>query len=244
MKGLFVTGTDTEVGKTVITAGLALALRRRGFSVGVAKPVQSGHAADDPTGDAMRLRVLAGLDEGPDEITAYAFRAPLAPLVAARIEGRKVEPAAVVRHVRALGVRHDVLLVEGAGGLMVPLADGWTVADLARALALPLLVVARPGLGTVNHTVLTLTAARAFGLDPVGVVLNGHRPDTDPSAETNAELIESLAGISVLGRTPWLDGELAPDRLVAMVEEHVDLDPLLRALSKEDAHVGRHAAAH
>jgi len=243
VRGFFVTATDTEVGKTVITAGLALALRRRGFSVGVAKPVQSGHAADDPFGDAMRLKALARLDERPEEIVAYAFRAPLAPLVAARIEGREVEPATVVRHVRALGDRHDVLLVEGAGGLVVPLAEGWTIADLAGTLALPLLVVARPGLGTVNHTVLTLKVARELGLDPAGVVLNGHRPETDASAETNAELIESLGGVPVLGRTPWLDGELAPDRLEAMVEEHVDLDPLLRAIGKEDAHVSEHVPA-
>ncbi len=244
MKGLFVTGTDTEVGKTVIAAGLACALRRRGHSVGVAKPVQSGHAAGDPAGDAMRLKSLAELGEEPDEIAPYAFRAPLAPLVAARLEGRAVEPEAVLRSVRALGARYDLLLVEGAGGLIVPLAESWTVADLASALGLPLLVVARPGLGTVNHTVLTITAARALGLEPAGVVLNGYRPDTDASADTNGELIESLAGVPVLGLTPWLDGELTPVRLAAMIEDNVDLEPLLSALAfMEDADAPKHAAA-
>jgi dethiobiotin synthetase len=131
----------------------------------------------------------------------------------------------VVAHVRALAARHQAVLVEGAGGLMAPLAEAWTCADLAAALELPLLVVARPGLGTVNHTVLTVLAARQRGLDPVGVVLNGLRPETDASAQTNAELIEAFAGVPVLGVTPWLD-ELTRDGLRGMLQGHVDLEPL------------------
>ncbi len=234
--GIFVTATDTGVGKTVLTAGLALAFAARGHSVGVAKPVQSGARADDPAGDAMLLKRWVGLTEAPGEIAPFAFAEPLAPLVAARLEGRAVDRGEALERVRALAARHDLLLVEGAGGLMVPVGEDWTVADLARDLGYPLLVVARPGLGTVNHVTLTVLVARQLGLDPVGVVLNGHGPHADSSRGTNAALIEQLANVPVVGRTPWLEGELSGDRLRDMVLEHVDVDFLARcALGTETA---------
>lgn len=225
MTGLFVTGTDTGVGKTVLTAGLALALRARGHFVGVAKPVQSGALAADPAGDAMLLRRWTGVAEQGEEIAPYSFAAPLAPLVAARLEGRTVDRAEVAARVRALAARYEAVLVEGAGGLLVPVGEDWTVADLALSLGLPLLVVARAGLGTVNHTALTVLVARRLGLEPVGVIVNGAR---DESSQTNAELIERLADVPVLGETPWLDGELTAERLRALVEERVDVDALAR----------------
>ena len=137
MNGVFVTATDTAVGKTVITAGLALALSAEGFDIGIAKPVQSGNLADDPEGDAMRLKALTGISESPEEIVASSFSASLAPLVAARLEGTEIHGDVLVDHVRALAARHQAILVEGAGGLLVPLAEGFTVADLAVALGLP-----------------------------------------------------------------------------------------------------------
>jgi dethiobiotin synthetase len=224
--GLFVTGTDTGVGKTVITAGLASALRARGHAVGVVKPVQSGALAEDPSGDAARLVRLAGLSETPAEVAPYAFAAPLAPAVAAGLEGRRVDRDVVLDAVQSIAARYDAVLVEGAGGLMVPLAEDWTVADLAGALGLPLLVVARAGLGTVNHTVLTVLVARQHGLDPAGVVLNGA---TDESSRTNALLIERHAGVPVVGRTPQLVGELTSERLRTLVEQHIDVDALVRS---------------
>jgi len=225
MKGLFVTGTDTGVGKTVLTAGVALALRARGYSVGVVKPVQSGAAATDPDGDAMLLKRWAGVEEPAEAIAPYSFAAPVAPLVAAQLEGRVVDRADVIERVRRVGERYEVVIVEGAGGLLVPVGEDWTVADLALELALPLLVVARAGLGTVNHTALTVLTARALGLDPLGVVLNGAG---DESSDRNAELIERLADVPVLGRTPLLEGRLTGERLRALVEEHVDVGALIQ----------------
>ena len=222
--GLFVTATDTGVGKTVVTAGLALALAARGHSVGVAKPVQSGARADDPAGDAMLLKRWVGLAEAPGELAPASFAEPLAPLAAARLEGRTVDREQVVERVRALAARYELLLVEGAGGLMVPVGETWTVADLALDLGYPLLVVARPGLGTVNHTTLTVLVARQLGLDPAGVVLNGD----DSSRSMNAALIERLAGVPVVGQTPWLNGELTGARLRDMALEHVDVEYLAR----------------
>ena len=190
-RGYFVTATDTGVGKTFVTAALAAAFRARGRDVAVFKPVQSGAVADDPSGDA----VLLGAD------CVYAFSAPLAPLVAAHAEGRTIELEPILARAGELAREHDLLLVEGAGGLLVPLADDLDLADLAAALGLPLVIVARAGLGTVNHTLLTIEAARTRGLDLAGVVLNGK---SDESTAENAALIEERSGVRVLAQVPRL----------------------------------------
>ena len=190
-RGYFVTATDTGVGKTFITAALATALRAHGRDVALFKPVQSGATADDPSGDA----VLLGAD------CVYGFAASLAPLVAARAEGKTIELEPILARARELAHEHELLLVEGAGGLLVPLADKLDLADLAVALGLPLVVVARAGLGTVNHTLLTIEAARARGLELAGVVLNG---ESDESTADNATLIEAGSGVRVLAQVPRL----------------------------------------
>jgi dethiobiotin synthetase len=226
MTGLFVTGTDTGVGKTVVTAGIVAALRARGHEVGVAKPLQSGALADDPTGDAMLLRRWSGVEDTAQEISPHSFAAAFAPAVAAELEGRPVTLANAVAAVRAIAAKHDAVVVEGAGGLMVPLGPDWTVADLAAELGLPVLVVARAGLGTVNHSSLTVHAARSFGLDPVGVVLNG---PADESSDRNATMIEQLASVRVLGHTPQLEGKLTGERVRDLVEHNVDVGALAGA---------------
>lgn len=202
MRGLFVTGTDTDVGKTVVTAAIALALKARGVEVGVMKPVQTGG------GDAHTLRRLAELEDAPEQIAPFSFAAPLAPLVAGRLEGVELDLDTVASAVRRSD--RDFTLVEGVGGLLCPIGPDWTIADLAANLALPLLIVARAGLGTVNHTLLTVEEARRRGLEVAGVVLNGR---VDDSTATNTELIESFGGVPVLAELPWLDGEITSDRL-------------------------------
>jgi dethiobiotin synthetase len=226
VNGLFVAGTDTGVGKTAVTAGVVLALRGRGYSVGVVKPIQSGALAADPDGDAMLLKRWTGVAESASELAPYSFAAALAPLVAAEVEGREVHLAEVVESVQAVADRYESVIVEGAGGLLVPVGADWTVADLACALGLPILVVARAALGTVNHSALTVLALRGLGLEPIGVVLNGAEDD---SSQRNAELIERLADVPVLGRTPWLEGELTGERLRELIEENVDVGALAGA---------------
>jgi dethiobiotin synthetase len=228
--GLFVVGTDTGVGKTVVTAALVHAFRAHGHETGVCKPVQSGQLADDPAGDAATLVRLGDVSATPSEVCVYAFAPPLAPLVAARREGRAVEVGPILERVRELQARFAALLVEGVGGLLVPLGEGLTVADLAVRLGFRLVVVARPGLGTVNHTALTVAVARARGLTVAGVVLNGYREKVDESVADNPALIAELAEVSVIGRTPWLDGELTASRIRARIAPAVDVAPLLAAL--------------
>lgn len=227
-RGLLVTATDTGVGKTIVTAGLCGALAARGPSVGIFKPLQSGSLLDDPEGDAATLVRLGGLSATPAEICLAAFAAPLAPAVAAAREGRTVSLTEVVARARELERACDLLLVEGAGGLLVPMGEEWTIADLAVALGYPVLVVARAGLGTVNHTALTVEALRARGLVVAGVVLNATQ-EPDPSWVDNPALIERLAAVRVLGSVARID-PLTPDTVAAAVAAAVDFDGLLAAV--------------
>lgn len=200
-RGFFITGTDTGVGKTVVTAALAAALRARGVDVGVMKPVETGVAPEPVAGESSDAEVLAraaGVDDPLTLVGPVRLREPLAPLVAARREGREVCLRTLMTAFRTLRERHAVMLVEGAGGLAVPIAPGLLMADLAGELALPLLVVARPSLGTINHTVLTVAFARAAGLRVAGIVINGTPAEPGPAEETSPAVIEELSGARVV----------------------------------------------
>ena len=206
IKGLFVTGTDTDVGKTQIAAGLTAALRGQGINAGYFKPVQSGCPEAGgrliPT-DARVAQKLAKLPEPLELLTPITLRLPLAPGVAAAREGIKVDLERVAAVFRELASRYDFLVVEGAGGLYVPLVDtNFLVLDLARWLKLPLLVVAKAGLGTINHTALTVLAARQAGLPVAGVIFNRCSANPGLAEQTNPEVIEALTGVPILGKVP------------------------------------------
>jgi dethiobiotin synthetase len=201
MRGLFVTGTDTGVGKTEVACAVVTGARAAGLDVGAMKPAESGATPGEPS-DSERLRAAAGGGDDPALVCPYRLSAPLAPAVAARLEGIEIRLEAVLAAARALAARHAALLVEGAGGLLVPLTARETYADLAVALGLPVLVVARAGLGTVNHTALTVEALRARRLPIAGVVLNRVGPVDDPSVPYNAAEIERLTGARVLATLP------------------------------------------
>jgi dethiobiotin synthetase len=221
MRGLFVTATDTGVGKTEVACGLVRGWRARGLDVGAMKPAQSGVGAGEPS-DADRLRAATGDADPPELVCPYSFPAPLAPAVAARLAGVEISLPRVLEAARALAARHAALVVEGAGGLLVPLTARETYADLAVALGLPVLVVARAGLGTVNHAALTAEALRARGLALLGFVLNRAAPVADPSEPHNAAEIERLTGAPVLAALPYL-----PDP-AARAARMADLAPLVQ----------------
>lgn len=208
--GLFVTGTDTGVGKSAVTAALARALHRRGVDVGVMKPVETGVAAD-PAGfaasDAGLLARAAEVADAPELVGPVRLREPLAPSVAAELEGREVRLEEVLAAYRTLAARHACMLVEGAGGLAVPVAPGVLISDLVRATGLRLLIVARPGLGTINHTVLTAHFARAVGLQLAGVVINGMPAEPGLPERTSPAVIEALAAAPVLAVLPWVEDQ-------------------------------------
>jgi dethiobiotin synthetase len=195
VRGLFVAGTDTGAGKSVVAAAIAATLRAEGLSVAAAKPVLTG--LDEPTGawpaDDELLASVTG--QAREEVAPIRFGPPVSPHLAAALAGTELSPAAMVAHVR--GLEADAVVVEGVGGLLVPLAPDASVRDLARALALPVVVAARPGLGTINHTLLTLEAARAGGLDVRAVVLTPW-PDAPSELErSNAETISAVGGVPV-----------------------------------------------
>jgi dethiobiotin synthetase len=231
---LFVTGTDTGVGKTTVGCALVAAARARGLRVQAMKPVETGCSAS-PRGlvpaDAMALeRAARGSHSAlPPRATVFRFTAPLAPSVAAEREGRAVALAPILRAAdRLRSLAPDLLLVEGAGGLLVPLTASLDMTDLAAALGAPLVVVARDGLGTINHTLLTLEAAVARRLPVAAVVLNAADDLTsDFEARRNAEEIARRGRVPVLGRLPHLAG--SPDDLGRAAEAHLDLSRLLPA---------------
>jgi dethiobiotin synthetase len=197
VSALLVTGTDTGVGKTFVACALAHALRRQGRSVAVMKPVETG--VDGAPEDALRLRAAAADPAPLDAICPYRLRAPLAPAVAARLEGVTIDLDRLVGLIARRAAEADLLLVEGAGGLLVPIVERETYADLAARAGLPLLIVAANRLGTVNHCALTARVAADAGLLVRGFVLSQPAPATDASAATNAETIVALTGLQCRG---------------------------------------------
>ncbi|MEA2567091.1 MAG: dethiobiotin synthetase, partial [Actinomycetota bacterium] len=198
--GIFVTGTGTGVGKTVVAAAVARTLRRAGLGVAAMKPAQTG--TSEGADDLAFIRLAGGVPAARCS-AAYNLRRPLAPSVAARMEGISLEPGRIVDDFRRLRRQADVVVIEGAGGLLVPFNDSADMADLASALQVPLLIVALPGLGTLNHIALTLDAARTRGLEVAGVVLCGFPAEPGLAEATNPGEVEELAG--VVPHLPGLD---------------------------------------
>jgi dethiobiotin synthetase len=208
-RGLFITGTDTGVGKTYVGGLVARALRRTGHSVGVYKPAASGCRLVDGrliSDDAVALWDAAGRPGALAMVCPQVFAAPLAPHLAAKAEGRTLDPRLLRRGLEVWRGRCDVVLVEGAGGLLSPLGDDESVADLAWDLGFPLLIVARNALGTINHTLQTLVVASVYRgrLDVTGIVLN--HPSLlqdDPSVAGNRAELERLARVPVLAEVAY-----------------------------------------
>jgi dethiobiotin synthetase len=233
-RSLLITGTDTGIGKTTVASAIAAALGRRGHDIGVIKPVETGcePASDGSLTalDALQLRWAAGRNDAIEIVCPFRLRDPLAPSVAARRAGTELDLADVVRHVRAMIERCELALVEGAGGLLVPLTPSSTFADLARACDLRVLVVVGNRLGAINHARLTLDWARTAKLSVAGYVVNTLSRESDLAAQTNIEVLRELCGPSLgvlpfLGPVPHTDSERA--RLASIAEAAIDLDVLL-----------------
>ena len=232
MKGFFVAGTDTGVGKTEIARAICALLARRGLRPLALKPVETGCAPDHPE-DALALLAACGTGQLLDEICPYRFRLPAAPLVAAEAEGATID---LLRIEQLVSRAKAPIVVEAAGGLLVPLARAAlsldqmdpadrgparaivTNLDLADRLRLPVVLVARAGLGTLNHTALSVDALERRGLETAAVVLNRCVPDDDPSVATNARWVSELTGARVLGPGPFVaDARERPAALAQLI---------------------------
>jgi dethiobiotin synthetase len=225
--GLFIAGTDTGVGKTFIAGGLASFFHQRGVRVGVMKPVESGCeplAGGLQPQDGVFLQKMSSSTDDLKKIVPYRLEHPLTPSVAAELEDVVIDLEAIKDIYQEREVQYDMMLVEGVGGLLAPLYKRSTSVDLIRLLDIPLIVVARNALGTINHTLLTVEHARQSGLAVLGVILNGCSPDPDVSVETNHQVIRELSGVPFLGEVPFLSHPEETDNLAlaALIEEHVD----------------------
>lgn len=209
--GLFITATDTDAGKTVVTCAIAAALRSAGVKVGVCKPIATGcrHEREGlVNADAEALAHFADCRLPLDVINPVRYHPPLAPAVAAEKAKKPVDFGAIADSLRRLDGEHDVLLVEGIGGIMVPLDEQRTVLDLAAMIGYPILVVTRPGLGTLNHTALTCSAIVRRGLCLAGLVINGYNPEPpeyDPAIDDNPLWLAKQNHTKVLATIPRAD---------------------------------------
>jgi dethiobiotin synthetase len=226
VRGCFVTGTDTGVGKSVVAAAIVAALHARGAGVRALKPVITG-LKEEPVraGWPHDHELLARAARcAPAEVALITYDPPVSPHLAARLAGRPIDPARLLAGIREAGERAEVLVVEGVGGLLVPLADGYGVRELARDVGLPLVVAARPGLGTINHTLLTLEAARAASLTVAGVVLTPWPEAPSAIEASNRETIAELGRVPVAA-LPQIDHG-APE-LLATAGELLPIDAWL-----------------
>lgn len=223
-----VTGTDTAVGKTVVGCALAAALVERGTRVGVMKPVETGVANGASTSDAHALARAAHCTEDLELIRPYTFVPPLAPMAAARQAGVEIEYERLETALGAIAHERDFVIVEGAGGLLVPLTANLDFATLFSRFGARTIIVARNRLGAVNHTLLTLRAAHGAGLDVVAVVVHDEAPEfTDEASRTNAALLTELtAPVPVFG-FPWITHVDDRDGLVTAVEHSGMIEHLL-----------------
>lgn len=232
-KGIFIIGTDTEVGKTVVSAGLMHLLLGNKHKAAYFKPVASGEVllnGSSQSTDASFVKAVSGFAEDPKNMTPFSFKNAVAPHFAARLEGRSIDLAVIQNTLQYLKNSYEMIIAEGAGGLAVPLNDqGFMQYDLIRELGFPCLLVCRTGLGTINHTLLTLRFAKSAGLAIKGIVMNG---DRQTEAETdNIETVKKLSGIAAIFTIQALTGvdteKLQPGNIADVFERTIDIKKII-----------------
>ncbi|OGW64482.1 MAG: dethiobiotin synthase [Nitrospirae bacterium RIFCSPLOWO2_02_FULL_62_14] len=208
-RGCFITGTDTGVGKTLVTAALAACLAQRGLSVGVMKPVETGYGGEGASGsDAARLYAAAGMTDPVEAMSPYRFPDPLAPLDAARRTGTIIRVDRILAAFRVLAARHSLMLVEGAGGVRVPLSDKADMRDLIERLGLPVVVVGRTAIGSINHVLLTVESLERRRIPIAGIILNQTRAAAPATVDgmqqtSTVALLRTRSGVPVIGPLPY-----------------------------------------
>jgi len=227
---IFITGTDTDVGKTVVTAGLASAVRSLGYSVGVFKPVQTGSFKKNNKLISPDLEFVKSVDDSILTYALYNFKEPAAPSLAADLEGINIDIDKIVEDYKELGKKCDFVIVEGAGGLLTPIKDSFSMRDLIKILDLSLIIVARPDLGTINHTLLTIEAAKNKNIKIAGIIISNYPSETENAAIRNAPaMIKELSGEKILGILPKIeDLNNNPVVLKDLFLKHINIDFILR----------------
>lgn len=230
MQGYFITGTDTEVGKTVATAVLGLLFQKQKKKISVMKPIASGGLGKDGkciSEDALFLKKILNLTEPLEMINPICLKHPLAPKVAAEYIGQDINISAIKsEYVDFQNRKLDYLLVEGVGGVMVPLKHDYLVLDMIKDFKFPVIIVARPNLGTINHTILTTSLLKQEQIPIAGIVFNYAKKQEKGIAErTNPNEIKRLSGVRVLGEIPYIE-DLEKIN-IEQLEKHLDINHLL-----------------
>ncbi|MCG8403087.1 MAG: dethiobiotin synthase [Firmicutes bacterium] len=218
----FITGTDTDIGKTIITAGIACILKQQGYKTAVYKPVQSGA---QKTKDGLISPDLEFVKKISTNITlksTYNLEAPIAPSVAAEIEKVEILPEKILKDFKSLKRDHNFVIVEGAGGILVPIYKNFLIRDLIKLLDLPLIIVSRPSLGTINHTLLTIEAAKAKNIEILGIIISNYPEHTkDIAIKTAPKVITEIGGVEILGIIPHIQN-FNSDNFISVFEKNLD----------------------
>lgn len=231
-QGLFITGTDTGVGKTLVVAALASFLKSEGVDVGVMKPIESGclrQGGKLVPQDALFLSEVTGCEDDLELINPCRLEAPLAPSLAAEREGVEINIGKLVECFQIMKEKHDFILVEGAGGLLVPLRERYLISDLIQLFQLPLLIVAASRLGAINHTLLTVRCAQSLKIEVVGVILNNLEEEGDLASQSNSLLLQQLLDVPLLCVLPFIPrvSELKKEELADLIREKISLSALV-----------------
>lgn len=229
MNSYFITGTDTGVGKTVVTAVLASSLRKRGIDVGVMKPIASGLAqkVGFRSSDAEMLRKAAGMTEREDLVNPVFLPLPVSPYDATKMLNMKLDMKIVYERFEELRRAHQMLLVEGIGGIMTPITRDLFVADMIRRMGLETIVVTRATLGTINHTVMTVQMCKKYQIPVRGLVINYFDEKGEPAERNAPSTLREVTDTPVLGTIPFVKDYQRPEDMEDLVEKRIDLDKLI-----------------
>ena len=238
-KGIFIVGTDTDVGKTIISGSIMYLLRAAGYNACYFKPVLSGAIKEGDTLqplDTLFVKKLAHLKEEVSKITPYIFETPVSPHLASSIENKPIDISVIKNKFKALKMQYDFLIAEGAGGLMVPLhSDGYMLYHLIQDLKIDIWIVARAGLGTINHTLLTVSAAQSLGIRVRGILINQY-DSSNPYQTDNIKMIAHLTGIPVIATLPKVDRlsveAMKFENLKAVLTEQIDIQHLIKYMGE------------
>lgn len=232
-KAIFITGTDTGVGKTIVSLGIALILKKRGIDVGVMKPIQCGGK------DAEFLKKNLDLKERIKFINPFFAKEPLSPHIAFKRAGKNINIQKIKQAFQALQDKHDFVIVEGAGGLLVPIKENYFISDLIRELNLPIILVSRLGLGTINHTLLSIRQAQDLGINILGIIFNNVDKKFGVAEKTNPDTIARLAdGVQVLGALPYLR-DLTKENILRNIKD-INLKPIFMYTNKHESNTNIH----
>lgn len=240
-KGIFITGTDTDVGKTIVTAGIMHILRSNGYNATYFKAALSGALEEKGNiipGDTSFVSKVSKLNEDFNNITPYIYKRAVSPHLAAKLENNPIDINTIKEKYSHLKEKYDYIVAEGSGGIVCPLIDDengiYLLEDLIKDLNMDVIIVTRAGLGTINHTVITIKYIQSIGINVKGIIVNGYKDNV--LCNDNIRMIKKLVDVPILGIFNWIEGleddELSLDKVRNEAERAIDLDKLIKSMGE------------